>query len=454
MVDILDLYKERNFTVEDIDNLNPEIRVIIDNYLYFDSTGDSKYEIIADSLLEKLITQLTILKLAGSVDRLYSIGCGIIYLLRNEWLQGEEDDILSDMDNYLFILVEHKEKCGDFKWGIVLKYLRLRIMGKSESSDLMVSLMLKQLCVKMLDIIKEESVILDTNMKSEIKLIHEMKLCPYLTTRLLNLLSDVYIHPKPIDGLGISFVIPLRVDSMERSFNMDFVLKQLNMIENAEIFIIEADTMSKYKLKNSSSKINYSFVYDESVVFHRTKYLNLLLSQVKNPIVGIWDTDVIIDRNQINDAVNSIIKGDAMLSFPYDGDFYTLTDRETDFFLSNCLNSDVVKTDWMFENLSCIRHSVGGAFFVNKKCYQEIGGENEQFIGWGAEDLERVKRCQILGYKIFRAKGPLFHLYHPRNINSYYGSDELELKNRQEFLKVCALSNQELLSYINTWKWL
>ena len=109
--------------------------------------------------------------------------------------------------------------------------------------------------------------------------------------------------------------------------------------------------------------------------------------------------------------------------------------------------------DWANTKSPCVRHSVGGAFFVNKECYQDIGGENEHFIGWGPEDIERVKRCEILGYPVFRTKGPLFHLYHPRNINSYYGSDELELKNRQEFLRICAFSNTDLKSYIKTWKW-
>lgn len=37
--------------------------------------------------------------------------------------------------------------------------------------------------------------------------------------------------------------------------------------------------------------------------------------------MGVWDTDVIIDQNQIIDSVNSILEGKAVISFPYSGDF-------------------------------------------------------------------------------------------------------------------------------------
>ena len=44
--------------------------------------------------------------------------------------------------------------------------------------------------------------------------------------------------------------------------------------------------------------------------------------------------------------------------------------------------------------------------------YVQAGGENEHFYGWGPEDLERVKRMEILGYSVTRIKGDLYHLYH------------------------------------------
>jgi hypothetical protein len=39
--------------------------------------------------------------------------------------------------------------------------------------------------------------------------------------------------------------------------------------------------------------------------------------------------------------------------------------------------------------------------------------ENEFFVGWGPEDKERYFRFNILGYKIYRVNGDIFHLKHP-----------------------------------------
>jgi predicted glycosyltransferase involved in capsule biosynthesis len=53
--------------------------------------------------------------------------------------------------------------------------------------------------------------------------------------------------------------------------------------------------------------------------------------------------------------------------------------------------------------------SKGGAFLADRNKYLEAGGENENFLGWGPEDFERVKRMEILHQTVHFAKGPLFH---------------------------------------------
>ena len=104
--------------------------------------------------------------------------------------------------------------------------------------------------------------------------------------------------------------------------------------------------------------------------------------------------------------------------------------------------------------LSISTSSVGGAFFVNRNLYLQLGGENEFFYGWGCEDLERYKRLEILCQPVYRVAGPLYHLYHPRKENSWYQNEMLELSNRQEFLKVCGMSCEELKQYVQSWKWI
>jgi predicted glycosyltransferase involved in capsule biosynthesis len=64
-------------------------------------------------------------------------------------------------------------------------------------------------------------------------------------------------------------------------------------------------------------------------------------------------------------------------------------------------------------------------------------GENENFRGWGPEDVERVKRMEILNYKVHFADGPMFHLWHPKGKTSWYIDKSAEIQNRREFIETC-----------------
>ena len=92
-------------------------------------------------------------------------------------------------------------------------------------------------------------------------------------------------------------------------------------------------------------------------------------------------------------------------------------------------------------------------FIVNKHKYLKAGGENENFYGWGPEDAERFKRMEILEGAVERVDGPLFHLHHPRGINSTFGNDERDKKNLFEFIKICRMNTRQIKKYIETWEW-
>lgn len=69
---------------------------------------------------------------------------------------------------------------------------------------------------------------------------------------------------------------------------------------------------------------------------------------------------------------------------------------------------------------------VGEAFLVHKDYYMEAGGENEHFYGWGMEDMERVKRIEILGLPVSRASGSIYHMFHYRYENFHFYAPMLE----------------------------
>lgn len=250
----------------------------------------------------------------------------------------------------------------------------------------------------------------------------------------------------------LTVAIPIRIDCKERKANLDAVLYSLLNATNAFIIIMEADTEQRYHCKEENQKLVHILVQDNDPVFHRTRYLNKLLNLSKTNIAGIWDTDVILDVAQIKQAVNAVKNG-ITLCYPYDGRFLFLNPAQSDNVRNDVISFLEDKNFGEIEAFSMGRPSAGGAFIVNKQRYLKGGGENENFYGWGPEDTERLKRMEILGEPTQRIEGPLFHLHHPRGMNSTFGDDERGKNNVNELIKICGMNRIQLKEYIDTWAW-
>lgn len=241
---------------------------------------------------------------------------------------------------------------------------------------------------------------------------------------------------------NISIVIPLRVDSQEREDNLRCVLQYLSKFNFVDIDILEADTKRRF-FYPVSNRIRYRFIYDEEPVFYRTKYLNQLLRDASHSIVGVWDTDVIIPKKQLLQAIEHICNG-YIMSFPYDGDFRFLNAAESEKVRKNITTLNIVQGYRLLG-----RPSVGGAFLVNRDLYINVGGENEGFYGWGPEDVERVKRLDILELPIARVNGALYHLFHKRTPNVGVDNEKKRQHNQKVLLQTCRMNKHELRNYIN-----
>ncbi|MCL3853724.1 alpha-1,2-fucosyltransferase [Parabacteroides sp. GYB001] len=445
-------YKSKNQEIPDEFVLgNPDMGRVICLYTYARYTGNSWFAGQADELLDAIIDTTT--AVANEGYTVCYLGCGLIYLLRNSFVAGNEDEILSDIDWRLTTFAMNRPKDFDLLCGWI-HYLTFRVDVDYERQGTWqrINDLNKQNLICLLDYLKNHSfytgLLLD-----DIKKIDAWKLYSERITRLLNKdvsAMDFSTRLSRIENANVTFVIPVRIDSPERSANLDIILEQLSRRKQTYILILEADAMPIYEVKKEYSNVRYSFVEDCDPVFHRTKYLNQLLRDAETILVGIWDTDVILSDEQIDNALQDISEGKACMSYPYDGRFYFCTLEESAFYRRDRSIDYLLKLKSP-GNSCCMSNSVGGAFLVRKDIYLEAGGENEFFYGWGMEDQERVRRLFILGLPITRVDGPLFHLYHPRNKNSRYRDDEAENENRKEFLKVCGMASGELRRYIRGW---
>jgi hypothetical protein len=240
------------------------------------------------------------------------------------------------------------------------------------------------------------------------------------------------------DLSDVTFLVPLRIDSPERTENINTLIKYTFLHFNTSFIVLEADSIRKYYPKKNPEGFHYEFIEDTDEVFHRTKWINLLISLADMHYVAVWDADAIAPSEQIADAVSKLRTGDAVLSFPYDGRFYSCDSVSCALFRK--LNKIEILKDRVSEmNLMHGFHSVGGAFMVSKAGYIAAGGENENIYGWGPEDTERVKRLEIKGLPIYHSKGELFHLCHPMGKNSWFVNQTVERKNRKILQMTCKM---------------
>lgn len=245
----------------------------------------------------------------------------------------------------------------------------------------------------------------------------------------------------------LNILLPVRIDSEDRLNNLKAVLSWVDNIE-CPILLLEADQTPKLDtLINSFKHISYHFVEDGNPIFHRTKYINDLLRMAKSEIVAVWDADVILPYLQIDEAIECIKKQGATIVFPYNGTFYMLTPKQSALFREqqDLLRLQNEKLMSLMGRIAC-----GGIYFVNRKRYLSLGGDNEKFVGWGPEDAERLHRIQIAGDKAqWIQSGPLYHLHHARNDWSDTDFQKSLLAMQKEFIKVCSLSQSEMWDYIH-----
>jgi len=245
---------------------------------------------------------------------------------------------------------------------------------------------------------------------------------------------------KRFDLTDTTFLIRLRIDSLQRVENVDAAIRFLKSNFKTIISIVEVDSEQHYFPGRQYGDIRYRFVVDKNEIFHKTIWANQMISEADTPYLAIWDADAICAPEQVVEAVNKLRNGKAIMSFPYDGRFYSCDQISSDLY-KKTFDIKVLEIYNPIMPLMHGYHSSGGAFFVDKVKYIAAGGENENIYGWGLEDAERLKRMESLCLKVYYSKGPTYHLWHPKGKNSIFASNVNEIRNRNEFLRTCSITN-------------
>lgn len=276
----------------------------------------------------------------------------------------------------------------------------------------------------------------------------DKKLCSSIyVNEILNFRKSIEKDRK--DLTDVTFIIPVRIDSTDRTKNLEIVTRYLDKNFITNIFIIEADDIQKVNTTLLPNGIYYEFYNDQNLLFHRNKYLNIAIKKCSSKFISIYDTDTLVPVNQMIESIEQLRSLKSDLSLPYDGCVKRVSRNSLDF-LSRSLNLNYLE---ILDENSFMERACGGIVNLNRNSFIECGLNNEKFKSWGPDDIERVKRMEILGYKLSRTTGSLFHLEHFRGINSMPISWQQVMADDAEFLNICQMTRLELINYVTTWEW-
>ena len=237
------------------------------------------------------------------------------------------------------------------------------------------------------------------------------------------------------DLRDLTFLIPVRLDSINRLENVGETVQYILSHFITNISVMEISSFNSGVLcKLLNNKVKYTFIEDKDPIFHRTKYRNLMANKVEISFISVWDSDVIVDKSQITDAMEKLRGGEFDFAYPYNGKFYDTSEIIRALYFKR-KNIKVLHQNQRRMSLIYGQNHKGGAFIANTEKYKQTGMENEKFYGWGPEDYERYDRWINLGFRIYHAPGCMYHLSHPRDINGRFNSQRQMEITRSELAK-------------------
>tara|TARA_Y100000034_G_scaffold136751_1_gene215436 strand:+ start:267 stop:1211 length:945 start_codon:yes stop_codon:yes gene_type:complete len=282
------------------------------------------------------------------------------------------------------------------------------------------------------------------------------------------------IHRSDNEKLDLNdhtFIIPYATDSYVRLWNLVTSILYLRIHTTANILIFSAEDPSLnidknlvaglqgLYLPNLSNEFLQKFIERVKVVstsrpanhpFHRTHYLNAMLSMTDTPYVVNFDADILLPLGTMALSAVALREEKADFVYPYGhGKYQRRLFIEDDMSSEKKIATAIIHSD--FSGILGDRSlkwgaAYGQAIFANTEKYKEAGGENEEFISWGAEDVERFVRFTKLGYKILRLPSIVYHLEHPRGPDS--GTMNPLFKHNEELWdRIQDMSVEELKEY-------
>jgi hypothetical protein len=250
-----------------------------------------------------------------------------------------------------------------------------------------------------------------------------------------------------------TFIIPIRIESLDRlrnvititaflleNFDTNIIIKE---VDSESIFQRDALPILKDILENKFS-INHIFEKSNSSSFHRQRVLNEMIMEADTKIVVNYDCDALLPLNSYYEAYNSILNHEHDIIYPYGQGMYQKQVLATDEIVSNFLQT--MDYSILDINSTISTSDFGWVQFFNRQVYIDGGMENENFVAYAPEDKERFYRFKTLDYNIGRIDSCVYHLEHVRGQNSWVNNPHMNTNN-YEWEKLQNMNKKQIKEY-------
>ena len=262
-----------------------------------------------------------------------------------------------------------------------------------------------------------------------------------ITKTAFEVMADVAVY-KPLDN----FKLP-------NSVTYGDLLAKANGRVNSSTSPVRLTALCDAVEKQLSERLTlYVELREEGQPFHRMKYLNKMLSAAKTEFVCNHDADVMIPPSGFSDSISRLRNYPAIdVVYPYSA----TANAQVKFFHGAGTDARAIKSALTgdFTPIVCggnqyLADSMYGlAFFARTSSYKRAFGENEDFVSWGPEDVERYYRFCKMGLRVSRiVDGYVVHLEHERGVDS--GKPNPHLNNNNLLWKeLQSLDPTQLVTY-------
>jgi len=262
---------------------------------------------------------------------------------------------------------------------------------------------------------------------------------------------------KKIDLSNATFIVPIRLESDDRLRNVITSLCYILANFKTNVIVHEVDSESVFAesalpqitefLDGDVGDLKHIFEQSDAPSFHRQRVLNDMILMSTTKVVVNYDCDVLLPRETYQHAYEIINNDHADVIYPYgDGNwqYQVFADDElVTEFLTNDFNMRILN-----KKSKVYMSKYGFCQFFNRDIYIEGGLENENFVAYAPEDVERYHRFTTLGYRVGRVPDWVYHLEHARTPNSWVNNPHMQ-ENNAEWEKIQKMQPNGLREYIN-----